>query len=131
MLEREIRHSDVTRVHVLRLPDHRVAAFCASWLVCDELHVNTIAVHPNLRRRGLASLLMRHVFSLKYDARTLPRSGSTKPWDFAWLGFARSTTHNPRKTPSSSFAKDLSRAFILILEGEGVLWYRPPMNACS
>jgi ribosomal-protein-alanine N-acetyltransferase len=62
MLERELRHSDVTRVHVLRIPGHRVAAFCASWLVCDELHINTIAVHPELRRRGLASVLMRHVF---------------------------------------------------------------------
>jgi len=62
MLERELRHSDVTRVHVLRIPGHRVAAFCASWLVCDELHINTIAVHPELRRRGLASVLMRHIF---------------------------------------------------------------------
>jgi [ribosomal protein S18]-alanine N-acetyltransferase len=63
MLERELRQSAVTRVHVLRLPGQRVAAFCASWLVYDELHINTIAVHPDLRRRGLATVLMQHVFA--------------------------------------------------------------------
>lgn len=63
MLERELRTSKVTRVHVLRLPRQRVAAFCASWLVCEELHINTIAVHPDLRRQGLATILMRHVFA--------------------------------------------------------------------
>jgi ribosomal-protein-alanine N-acetyltransferase len=31
------------------------------WIIFDELHINTLAVHPGLRRQGLASLLLRHV----------------------------------------------------------------------
>ena len=54
MLERELRQSDVARVYVLRAAGRRVAAFCACWFVHDELHINTIAVDPALRRRGLA-----------------------------------------------------------------------------
>jgi ribosomal-protein-alanine N-acetyltransferase len=46
---------------VLRLPGRRVAAFCACWVVYDELHVNTVAVDAALRRNGLATRLMRHV----------------------------------------------------------------------
>jgi [ribosomal protein S18]-alanine N-acetyltransferase len=61
MLARELERSDVTRVYVLRLPGRRVAAFCACWIVYDELHINTIAVDTALRRRGLAAALMTHV----------------------------------------------------------------------
>ena len=61
MLDRELRQSDVARVYVLRLPDRPVAAFCACWIVFDELHINTIAVDHSLRRQGLATTLMRRV----------------------------------------------------------------------
>jgi [ribosomal protein S18]-alanine N-acetyltransferase len=63
MLERELRQSDVARVYVVRLPAYRVAAFCACWLVYDELHINTIAVDARLRRQGLATALMRHLLA--------------------------------------------------------------------
>ena len=63
MLERELQQSDVARVYVLRLPTHRVAAFCAAWFVYDELHVNIVAVEPDLRRQGLATALMEYVLS--------------------------------------------------------------------
>jgi ribosomal-protein-alanine N-acetyltransferase len=59
MLDRELRQSNVARVYVLRAAGHRVAAFCACWVVHDELHINTIAVHADLRRQGLATALMR------------------------------------------------------------------------
>ena len=60
-LERELRQSDVSRVYVLRAMGKRVAAFCACWLIFDELHINTVAVDPALRRQGLAVQLMEHV----------------------------------------------------------------------
>ena len=63
MLARELGQSDVARVYVLRMTDARLAAFCACWLVFDELHVNTVAVTPSWRRRGLASALMAHVLA--------------------------------------------------------------------
>ena len=62
-LERELRQSDVTRVYVLRAMGKRVAAFCACWLIFDELHINTVAVDPALRRQGLAVQLMEHVLA--------------------------------------------------------------------
>ena len=61
MLARELTQSDVARVYVLRAPGHRVAAFCACWLIFDELHINTLAVEASLRRQGLARRLLAHV----------------------------------------------------------------------
>jgi [ribosomal protein S18]-alanine N-acetyltransferase len=63
MLERELTQSDVARVYVLRLPSTRVAAFCACWIVADELHINTLAVNPALRRQGLAKALLGHILT--------------------------------------------------------------------
>jgi ribosomal-protein-alanine N-acetyltransferase len=63
MLERELRQADVARVYVLRVPGYSVAAFCACWFIHDEVHINTIAVKPELRRHGLATALMRHLLA--------------------------------------------------------------------
>ncbi len=61
MLARELRHSDVTRVYVVKLQDGRIAAFCACWLVVDEVHINTLAVEEAERRQGIATALLEHV----------------------------------------------------------------------
>ncbi len=64
MLARELETSLVARVYVLRTPERPVAAFCSCWILYEELHINTIAVDPACRRRGLGSLLMRHLLAL-------------------------------------------------------------------
>jgi [ribosomal protein S18]-alanine N-acetyltransferase len=63
LLGQQLGESAVTRLYVLRIPDRAVAAFCLCWVIADELHINTIAVDPAVRRRGLASELMRHVIT--------------------------------------------------------------------
>jgi ribosomal-protein-alanine N-acetyltransferase len=63
MLARELSHSDVARVYVLRGPDGRLLAFCACWVVFDELHINTLAVAEERRREGLATRLLGFVFA--------------------------------------------------------------------
>jgi ribosomal-protein-alanine N-acetyltransferase len=53
----EIEQNRVARCWVLR-DDDRVAAYLCLWEIGDELHVTNIAVHPGLRRRGLARRLL-------------------------------------------------------------------------
>ncbi len=57
----ELRNSDVTRVFVVRDDAGAVVAFCACWIIFDELHINTLAVAPAERRRGIATLLLNRV----------------------------------------------------------------------
>jgi len=61
MLARELSQNELARVYVVRMGEERVVAFCACWIIVDELHINTIAVRDDLRRRGLATALMHHV----------------------------------------------------------------------
>ena len=63
MLVRELEEPTAARVYVLRLPDAPVAAFCSCWVIGDELHINTIAVDPARRRRGLGRALMEAVLA--------------------------------------------------------------------
>lgn len=63
MFVRELTHGSISRAYVLRTVDCPVAAFCTCWLVVDELHINTLAVRPECRRRGLARALLVHVLS--------------------------------------------------------------------
>ncbi len=63
MLARELSHSDVARVYGLRGADERLLAFCACWMVFDELHINTLAVTADRRRQGLATRLLDHLFT--------------------------------------------------------------------
>lgn len=58
----ELHNSDVTRIFVARDGD-AVIAFCACWVVFDELHINTLAVAPARRREGIAAALLRHVMA--------------------------------------------------------------------
>jgi ribosomal-protein-alanine N-acetyltransferase len=68
MLARELRNTDVARVYVVRGAGRRIVAFCACYVVVDELHINTLAVDAAERRRGLATALLRFVFEEAIEA---------------------------------------------------------------
>lgn len=63
VLARELQDSKVARMYVLKLPDRGIVAFCACWLVVDEVHINTLTVDKPVRRRGLATALLEHVLA--------------------------------------------------------------------
>jgi ribosomal-protein-alanine N-acetyltransferase len=58
----ELANSDVTRAYVLREEGAGILAFCLCWVIFDELHINTLAVAPESRRRGLATVLLNETF---------------------------------------------------------------------
>jgi ribosomal-protein-alanine N-acetyltransferase len=58
----ELEHTDVARLYVLQTTAGALVAFCACWIVFDELHINSFAVQPEWRRQGLATRLLREVF---------------------------------------------------------------------
>ncbi len=61
MYESEFLNRDTSRMFVLRTAGRPVAGYCAAWFVLDEIHINNIAVRPELRGRGLGSALLAHV----------------------------------------------------------------------
>jgi ribosomal-protein-alanine N-acetyltransferase len=56
--EEELTRADVCYIYVIRVPEAPVAGYCAFWRVGDEIHINNLAIRPDLRRRGLGRRLL-------------------------------------------------------------------------
>jgi ribosomal-protein-alanine N-acetyltransferase len=63
VLLRDLRNTDVVRVYVLRNAAGRLVGFCGCWFIVDELHINTLAVADEFRRKGHATRLLRFVLA--------------------------------------------------------------------
>jgi tRNA threonylcarbamoyl adenosine modification protein YeaZ/ribosomal-protein-alanine acetyltransferase len=62
-LQWEVEHNAVARLYVLRDSQGAAVAYCACWIVVDELHINSLAVDEPYRRRGLARRLLGEVLA--------------------------------------------------------------------
>ena len=54
----EVSDNRVARCFVAETSDKRVAAMIVSWIVVDELHIATIATHPEFRRQGIGARIL-------------------------------------------------------------------------
>lgn len=61
--ESELERPDVCYLFVLRTPQVSAAGFCAFWRVVDQIHINNLAVRPELRKKRLGTLLLEHVLA--------------------------------------------------------------------
>jgi ribosomal-protein-alanine N-acetyltransferase len=106
MYESEFLNRETSRLYVLRLPECRVAGYCAAWIVFDELHINNIAVRPEFRRRGLgAALLARaleegaaagaHRATLEVRRSNTPALGLYERFGFTVAGVRREYYSHP------------------------------------
>jgi [ribosomal protein S18]-alanine N-acetyltransferase len=44
-----------------------IIGFAGLWLMVDEAHITTIAMHPNYRGLGLGELMLAHLIDIAYD----------------------------------------------------------------
>jgi ribosomal-protein-alanine N-acetyltransferase len=61
-------HREIARLIVARAPrpgggPGPVIGFCNYWLIADELHVHSIATHPDHRRAGTGGRLLAHALA--------------------------------------------------------------------
>jgi [ribosomal protein S18]-alanine N-acetyltransferase len=62
----ELENTAVSFCFVARDRSRRAIGFCSFWRVLDELHINNIAVLPEMRRMGVGASLLD--FVLRYGA---------------------------------------------------------------
>jgi ribosomal-protein-alanine N-acetyltransferase len=55
----EVSENRVARCLVAEAADRRIAAMIVSWIIVDELHIATIATHPDFRRHGIGERLLK------------------------------------------------------------------------
>ena len=55
----EVSDNRAARCLVAEAEDKRLAAMIVSWIIIDELHIATIATHPEFRRQGIGAQILR------------------------------------------------------------------------
>jgi len=79
----ELQRPEVCFIYVMRTAAHPVAGFCAFWRVAEQIHINNLAIRPELRRQGLGSRLLQEVIAeaarLGADRATLEVRRSNVP----------------------------------------------------
>jgi len=59
----ELENTGVSFCFTAKDASGRVVGFCSFWRVLDELHINNLAVLPDMRRAGVATALLTHVLT--------------------------------------------------------------------
>ena len=63
LFQYELESNDLAHYQLLGAAETAVG-FAGHWLLADECHISTIAVHPDWRRRGLGELLLLNILFL-------------------------------------------------------------------
>jgi [ribosomal protein S18]-alanine N-acetyltransferase len=58
----EVTDNRVARCFVAEADKGQIVAAIVSWLVIDELHIATIATHPDFRRQGIGARILKEAF---------------------------------------------------------------------
>lgn len=66
LFEHEASGNDLAHYQVL-WHSQQVVGFAGYWLIGDEVHISTVAVHPAWRGKGLGELLLQHILFLAYE----------------------------------------------------------------
>ena len=66
----ELTENTASRCWVAEV-DGRIVGMVVGWLLVDEMHIATIATHPDYRRQGIASKLLLHTLLKSMDEGAL------------------------------------------------------------
>lgn len=113
----ELENSDVTRAYLLRDDGGAIAAFCVCWVIFDELHINTLAVAPAARRRGLATAMLRHVMAEAAASGATRATLEVRASNDAALGLYRRLGFHVAATRPDYYVRPAEDALILWREG--------------
>jgi ribosomal-protein-alanine N-acetyltransferase len=54
----EVKDNPASRCFVAETEDKDIVGMIVSWVILDELHIATLAVHPDYRRQGIGELIL-------------------------------------------------------------------------
>lgn len=53
--------------YIVARDGERIVAYAGLWLMVDEAHITTFAVHPDARRRRIGERLLQRLFEIAYE----------------------------------------------------------------
>ena len=104
----ELENTDVARLYVMHDEAGQLVAYCACWMIFDELHINSLAVDVTRRRQGLARQLLNYVLAeaaragassatLEVRSSNIAARGLYEGMGFAVEGLRRDYYQEPRE----------------------------------
>ena len=100
---------------IIELETKKVLGLCSAWIVIDELHITSIAVHPIHQRKGLGKFLLSDLIKRSNLLRTnkihLEVRDTNEPAKALYKSMGFKTIGN-----RSNFYKDGCNALLLIKE---------------
>ena len=110
--ERELTDSKRICIGIINTETKNLLGICSAWLLIDELHITSIAVHPIHQRKGLGKFLLSDLIkrskSLKANHIHLEVKDNNEPAKAFYKSMGFKTVSN-----RSNFYKDGSDALIL------------------
>ena len=110
--EKELTDPKRICLGLIELETKKLLALCSAWLVIDELHITSIAVHPSHQRKGLGKFILSDLIkrssSLKTNQIHLEVKDTNEPAKAFYKSMGFKTIGN-----RSNFYKDGSDALLL------------------
>ncbi len=66
----EVKENSAAHCFVAETEDGKVIGMIVSWIILDELHIATIAIHPDYRRQGIGKLILTQALQDGREAGT-------------------------------------------------------------
>ncbi len=111
--EQELKRPEVCFIYVLRIPESPVAAFCAFWLIVDQVHINNLAVRPELRGRGLGSQLLEAVIVEAAHLGAVELTLEVRPSNTPALQLYKSAGFTQQTVRKNYYTKPVEDALVL------------------
>jgi ribosomal-protein-alanine N-acetyltransferase len=105
------------------MPDGRVAGYAGAWIVLDEAHVTTIAIHPDLRGRKLGKAILVALLDATAERGAIRATLEVRPSNTAALEMYRKFGFRPVGRRKSYYSDNREDAIIMWLNGFDVEQY--------
>ena len=115
--ERELDDPNRICLGIIDLETKKILGVCSAWLVIDELHITSLAVHPIHQRKGLGKFLLSDLIKRSRSLKTNHIHLEVKDTNQAAIAFYKSMGFKTVGS-RSNFYKDGSDAKILIKEAQ-------------
>jgi len=110
--EKELTDPKRICLGIMELKTKKLLGLCSAWLIIDELHITSMAVHPKHQRKGLGKFLLSNLIkrstSLQANHIVLEVKDNNEPAKAFYKSMGFKTVGN-----RSDFYKDGSDALIL------------------
>ncbi len=115
----EVSSNPASRCYVAEA-DGQIVGAIVGWLLVDEMHIATIATHPDFRRQGIAQALLLHVLKLSAQEGAISSFLEVRESNESAQALYRKFGYEPTGRRARYYKDNDEDAILMTLEGLNV-----------